>query len=158
MSVRLRVIQGPDAGEAFEITWKPPSQSDTFHGRDIFAPVAGMLASYRAVLDLAKPVADPVLLDLRPGAGPEGQIIHIDRFGNATSNIPASAVPTGAQVRIGNLTVPIHRTYSEVGPGEPVALIGSSDLLEIAVRDGSAAETLPLKLGSSIFIAREDFG
>ena len=140
-------------GEAYEITWTPPSVSPTFHGRDLFAPAAGMLASYRAVLDLARPVPDPMLLDLHPSAGPEGKIIHIDRFGNATTNIPASAVPANAKVRVGNLTLPLRRTYADVASGQPLALIGSSDLLEIAIRDGSAAVKLSLRVGDPVIHA-----
>ncbi len=139
--------------EAFQITWKPLATSQTFHGRDLFAPVAGMLASFRAILDLAKPISDPVLLDLNLSAGPEGQIIHIDHFGNATTNIPSSAVPPNAQIRVGDVTLPLRRTYSDVAPGQPLALIGSSDLLEIAVRDGSAADLFYLKVGNSISLA-----
>src|SRR5882672_11489498 len=120
-------------GEAFQITWKPPASSNTFHGRDLFAPIAGMLASYRALLDLAKPISNPLLLDLSPSLGPEGQIIHIDHFGNATTNIQASAVSPNAQIRVANLTLPLRPTYSDVAPGQPLALIGSSDLLEIAI-------------------------
>lgn len=139
--------------EAFQITWKPQPTSPTFHGRDLFAPVAGMLASFRAILDLGKPVADPVLLDLNISGGPTGQIIHIDHFGNATTNIPASSVPSGAQIRITNLTLPVRRTYSDVPPGQPLALIGSSDLLEIAVRDGSAATKLSLNITDTLAVA-----
>jgi S-adenosylmethionine hydrolase len=139
--------------EAFEIIWKPPTQSSTFHGRDLFAPVAGMLASYRALLDLAKPIPNAILLDLHPATGHSGQIIHIDHFGNATSNIPTSSVPPGARIRIANLTLPLNRTYSDVASGQPLALIGSSDLLEIAMRDGSAADLLQLKIGSPISLA-----
>src|SRR5205814_373800 len=106
--------------EAFQITWKPPTQSPTFHGRDVFAPVAGMLASYRAILDLGKPIDAPVLLDLDLSTGPTGQIIHIDRFGNATTNIPASAVPPSAMIRVANLTLPRLRTYSDVASGQPL--------------------------------------
>ena len=148
--------QGPF--EAFQITWKPLTTSPTFHGRDIFAPIAAMLASFRAILDLAKPISDPELLDLNLSPGPTGQIIHIDHFGNATTNIPGSSVPPNAQIRVGNLAFPLHRTYSDVGPGQPLALIGSRDLLEIAVRDGSAAKTLLLNPGSSISLAREESG
>jgi S-adenosylmethionine hydrolase len=139
--------------EAFQITWKPPATSQTFHGRDLFAPVVGMLASFRAILDLGQPIADPVLLDLNISAGPTGLIIHIDHFGNATTSIPASHVPPHARIRIGNLTLPLHRSYSDVAPGQPLALIGSSDLLEIAVRDGSAADLLHLKTADSISLA-----
>ncbi|HEV8606033.1 MAG TPA: SAM-dependent chlorinase/fluorinase [Tepidisphaeraceae bacterium] len=137
-------------GEAFEIIWKPPISSHTFHGRDIFAPIAGMLASGRALLDLAKPLQTPILLDLHPASGPTGQIIHIDHFGNAITNIPAPLVPPGAHVRIADLALPLHHTYSDVVPGESLALIGSSNLLEIAVRDGSAVQTLNLHVADPV--------
>lgn len=139
-------------GEALQITWKPPTESHTFHGRDLFAPVAGMLASYRAILDLGKPIDAPVLLDLDLSTGPTGQIIHIDRFGNATTNIIALSLSPNAQVRIGELTLPLRRTYADVAPGQPLALIGSSDLLEIAVRDGSAAAELRITAGVAVSI------
>ena len=139
--------------EAYQITWKPPASSQTFHGRDLFAPVAGMLASFRAILDLAKPISDPMLLDLHLSTGKSGQIIHIDHFGNATTNIPAAAVPPNAQLQVGNLTLPLRRTYSDVASGQPLALIGSSELLEIAVRDGSAAALIPLKLDDLVTLA-----
>jgi len=138
--------------EAFQITWKPSTTSQTFHGRDLFAPVAGMLASYRAILDLAKPIDAPVLLDLDLSTGPTGQIIHIDHFGNATTNISASAAPPSAMIRVANLTLPRLRTYSDVAPGQPLALIGSSDLLEVAVRNGSAAKSLSLRISDPITI------
>lgn len=139
-------------GEAYEISWKPPKQSHTFHGRDIFAPVAGMLASYRALLDLAKPISTPVLLDLHPLTGSEGKIIHIDHFGNVTTNILASAIGFHAQVRVGGVTLPLRRTYADVESGQPLALIGSSDLLEIAVRNGSAATQLSLNIKDQVTI------
>jgi S-adenosylmethionine hydrolase len=109
-----------------------------------------MLASFRAILDLAKPLATPILLDLHLSSGPTGQIIHIDHFGNATTNIPASAVPPNVQVRVARLTLPLRRTYSDVAPGQALALIGSNELLEIAIRDGSAASQLSLKVGDAV--------
>jgi len=139
-------------GEFFQITWQPAKPSATFHGRDIFAPVAGMLAAGRAAGDLGRPINDPVMLPLAISPGPGGEIIHIDQFGNATTNIPGSAIGRNTSVRIGNLTLPFSRTYSDVPAGQPVALIGSSELLEIAVRDASAAAKLSLFAGAAVFI------
>jgi S-adenosylmethionine hydrolase len=97
-----------------------------------------------------------VLLDLNLSTGPTGQIIHIDRFGNATTNILASSIPPNAQIRIGKLTLPLRRTYSDVAPGQPLALIGGSDLLEIAVRGGSAANSMSLGIADAIAIIRKE--
>jgi S-adenosylmethionine hydrolase len=56
----------------------------------------------------------------------------------------------GGQVEVGDAVVPLRRTYADVAPGEPVALVGSSGLIEIAVRDGNAATTLGLQRGSVV--------
>jgi len=143
----------------YELTWRPKKlPSHTFHGRDIMAPAAALVASRASdgVLDeLGRRISDPILLDLSP-ATPKahcGRIIHIDHFGNATTNIP---VETLRAVRPKSVTVNqlalgrLRRTYWDVPPGKPLALVGSSGLLEVAVRDGSAASQLQLKVGDEI--------
>ena len=136
-----------------QITWHPPQASATFHGRDILAPVAAMIAAGRAITKLSRPTSAPILLDIKPAITPRGQIIQIDHFGNATTNIPVDLVHSHRQKtirlrkrRIGSL----RRTYTDVPPGHPLALINSSGLLEIAVRDGSAAEKLRLRVGDTV--------
>ena len=130
--------------------------SATFHGRDILAPVAGKLASGSAATQLTTPIEDPVLLDLSPASDDEarGRVIHIDHFGNATTNIRQSAVrQRPVSVRVNRRTIgKVRRTYWDVAPGKPLALIGSSGLLEIAVRDGSAADDLNLRIGDEIVV------
>jgi S-adenosyl-L-methionine hydrolase (adenosine-forming) len=145
-------------GRVHEITWRPDKvPSHTFHGRDIFAPVAGMLASGTKIPTLAKPVSDPILLDVTPvtSADQAGSIIHLDHYGNATTNIAYETIltkkPKNIRVKrreIGGLM----KTYCDVPPGEALALIGSSGLLEIAVRDGSAAKALRLKVGDEVVV------
>jgi S-adenosyl-L-methionine hydrolase (adenosine-forming) len=140
---------------AYEITWRPRTFSHTFHGRDIMAPVAGMLAAEEKLSKLCSAIDDPVLLDFFPASprDPRGQIIQIDHFGNATTNIPYDQVrsrPT-LDVRVkGRKLGRLRRTYWDVAPGEPIALIGSSGLLEIAVRDGSAEQELKVKVGDEV--------
>jgi S-adenosylmethionine hydrolase len=150
-------------GQAHEITWRPAKlPSSTFHGRDIFAPVAAMLACGEPIESLARPIDDPVLLDVAPAesAADRGRIIHIDHFGNATTNIGHELLrdqDQAAQARVirvkGRRVGKLRRTYWDVPPGKPLALIGSSGLLEIAVRDGSAAAELKLKVGDEVRIA-----
>lgn len=144
-------------GKARRITYRPAGVSATFHGRDILAPVAAMLAAGQRLHELATPIDDPVLLDVAPAdlSAGRGQIIQIDHFGNATTNIPYDAVRTRPTVevrvnrkRIGRL----RRTYWDVPPGKPLALIGSAGLLEIAVRDGSAAQDLRLGVGDEVLL------
>lgn len=143
--------------QAYEITWRPPRFSDVFHGRDIMAPVAGMVAAGKSVRSIAEPINDPILLDVVPVERNDrrGQIIHIDHFGNATTNVPYEVV-RAAPMRIvrvkGRSIGRLHRTYSDVTPGDALALIGSSGLLEIAVRDGSAAQKLKLRVGDEVVL------
>jgi len=142
-------------GRAFALAWRPARASDTFHGRDIMGPVAGMLATGRSIAALATPIEDPVLLDVAPagaGGATTGQVIHVDRYGNAMTNVPADLVraASGQSVQVKGHAMRLHRTYTDVAPGEALALIGSSGLLEIAVRDGSAAKDLDVRVGDAV--------
>src|SRR5262249_46021635 len=89
---------------SFELTWRPQEtgkemgtqvffrpqrSSTTFHGRDVMAPAVGMLLQRRSISEIAKPLDEPVLLELQLAESwRQGQIIHIDAFGNATINLP----------------------------------------------------------------------
>jgi S-adenosylmethionine hydrolase len=132
----------------------PPSASPTFHARDVFAPAAAMLASGSPVDALGTPVGDPVIrrtAEARrlPDGAIEGQIIAVDRFGNAVTNLVAAH---GGVVEVGTLQLPVRRTYADVTPGMPLALSGSSGLVEIAVRDGNAAASLGLGRGGIVLL------
>jgi len=138
---------------ARRITWRPSRVSPTFHGRDILAPIAAMIAAGRPISRLSRPAVAPVLLNIKPAVTPHGQIIQIDHFGNATTNIPADLVrsrrPKSISLRARNVGS-LQRTYADVPPGQPLALINSSGLLEIAVRDGSAEKKLRLRIGDKV--------
>ena len=142
---------------AYALTWRPNRFSDVFHGRDILAPVAGMLAAGKSIASLAQAIDDPILLDVAPAQPDDrrGQVIHIDHFGNATTNVPydvVRAIPMRIVHVKGRSVGRLRRTYSDVTPGDPLALIGSSGLLEIAVRDGSAARSLRLHVGDEVVL------
>ena len=132
----------------------PPTASPTFHGRDVFAPAAAQLAA-RVPLDaLGAPFRDPVIKRTpephRTTDGAiAGQVIHIDRFGNAVTNLLA---PHGGEIEVGGQTLPLSRTYSDGVSGAYVALTGSSGLVEIARRDGSAADGLGLTRGAAVVL------
>jgi S-adenosyl-L-methionine hydrolase (adenosine-forming) len=138
--------QGP--GRAAELLWRPDTFSATFHGRDILAPAAGKMAAGLALA--TKAITDPMLLPVSPAATlVDACVIHVDHFGNATTNVSQDLLSDGGSVRgVGEL----RRSYGEVERGQPLALIGSSGLLEIAVREGSAAELLGLKVGDKVII------
>lgn len=142
--------------KAYVLTWRPDRSSDTFHGRDIMAPVVGKLACGHSVTTMARPIDDPVLLPIAPAERPRGQVIHVDAFGNATTNIGGELL-RGIElksVRVhGKKLGRLKRTYWDVAPGKPLALVGSSGLLEIAVRDGDAARQLKLKVGDEVCLS-----
>jgi S-adenosylmethionine hydrolase len=133
--------------------WFQEPVSATFHGRDVFASVAGHLAAAVRPSRLATPTEEFHRLALpaprRTAAGYTGEIVHCDRFGNLVTNITAaevSALGGGIRVEIaGNVIGRVSRTYADSATGHLVALVGSGGRLEIAVRDGSARERLALE-------------
>jgi S-adenosylmethionine hydrolase len=142
--------------------------SATFHGRDIFAPVAGHLSLGAEPDRFGHPIEDYVRLTLpRPSqCGAKsitGEILHIDRFGNLVSNIGredferlASGGPiTALQVEIAGRTIPIVAYYAQVAPGAPGALIGSANYLEIFVHQGDASRLLRAGRGSEVLVSSE---
>jgi S-adenosylmethionine hydrolase len=132
----------------------PPGAAPTFHGRDVFAPAAADLAQGIALDALGDPCADPVVrrtpeATRREDGAMAGVVITIDRFGNAVTNLMARR---GGTVDVGGRVFPIVRTYSEMEKGKAAALVGSNGLLEIAVRDGSAATELALRRGAPVLL------
>ena len=138
------------------------SLSSTFHGRDIFAPVAAHL-SRGVALDHLGPVADHIeMLDLaRPRVNDngtlDGEIISVDHFGNLITNISvmdlsAARMPRRRlEVSVGPHRIgPIRTTYADVAVGEPVALIDSAQMLEIAINRGSATQALGVTRGAPV--------
>jgi S-adenosylmethionine hydrolase len=132
----------------------PSDAAPTFHGRDVFAPAAAALARGANVSSLGAPHSNPVIRRtpevVREADGwLRGEVIVVDRFGNAVTNL--FGVHDG-QVHIGPRAIPLRRTYADVAPGEPVALVGSSGLIEVAVRDGNAAAALGIVRGTTVRI------
>ena len=132
----------------------PPGASATFHARDVFAPAAAQLAIGAAIDAMGGVCLDPVVRRTpearRAGDGSViGQIIAIDRFGNAISNLIA---PRGGRVEIKGRTLPIVRTYADGIVGDVIALVGSSGFVEIAQRDGNAARALELTRGTRVIL------
>ncbi len=132
--------------------------SATFHGRDIMAPAAGLLAQGTPAAAISQPFAGyvrgPDVAATRQGTAIHGNVIHIDRFGNCISNIPGAWLTAGAEaVRFGAMSEQaLRRFYGEVPPGEPICLIGSHGYLELAVRDGQAAERYGIRRGDPVTV------
>lgn len=137
--------------------------SPVFHGRDLFAPAAAWLAAGGTLARLGPTVVDPVRLALPiPERGSEacgGVVIHVDRFGNLTTNLTEADVAelagSGAvEVLLSQRTLPLVRTYADVPEGEACALVGSAGRIEIAVNRASAAERLGAGRGASVRVRR----
>lgn len=133
--------------------------SSTFHGRDLFAPAASLLASGASAADLGDPIEDPVVLAPSPGprrtsVGWTGRIVSVDRFGNLITDLRRDHLgdePGGVTVVLPTAdTVPLVRTYGEVATGGLVALIGSGGFVEVACNGGSAAAITGLDVGAEI--------
>jgi len=141
--------------------------SATFHGRDVFAPVAAHLAAGAAFEELGEPHPSLVRLEVpRPAfadSTADAHVLHVDRFGNLVLDVTREAFDAwapgaGAFVTIragGAQTHGIRRTYSDVAAGALAAYWGSGGRLELAVRNGSAAAALGLRTGDRVQIAVE---
>ena len=138
-----------------------PNVSFVFHGRDIFSPAAAHLANGVPLLDLGTEFTDPVRLQLpqpqRIDNGWRGEIIHIDHFGNLTSNIRVENLGADIQnkdkiiVTLDGIKIKgMVNTFGERAEGEVVALLGSTGNLIVSVVNGNAADKLNIKVGERI--------
>lgn len=140
--------------------WRAPDPSTTFHGRDIFAPVAAHLAAGRALTDVGSPLEALTTLrwalPITDEQGIQGWTVHIDHFGNCITNIPHALFEKrrdGRAVKCfaGNATLRgVEPTYGAVAEGEPLLVFGSSGFLEVAVNGGNAAKLLGIQKGEPV--------
>jgi len=136
-----------------------PKVSHVFHGRDVFAPVAAHLARGVPLYALGTLIRDPVRLSLpKPQSTPagwQGQVIHIDHFGNISTNIREENLghPDHVDVRLCGASISgMVRTFGERPPGELVALYGSTGNLIISVVNGDAARRLNASVGDPVSV------
>jgi S-adenosyl-L-methionine hydrolase (adenosine-forming) len=132
--------------------WRQQQASRTFHGRDLFGPVAGHIAAGVRLHLLGRSLADirrPFGLDLAEGFN--GTVVHVDTYGNLVTNILASALPEEQfRVRLGRHVITSAAYYAAVAPGALLALVGSAGLLEISARDASAAALTGAQRGTPV--------
>ena len=135
--------------------------SATFHGRDIFAPVAAHLAAGLPIERVGRRLSGlhPLLLpESRADHGTvHGQVLYVDHFGNLITNVPAATLESfpaqKVSVTIGRMVIrPLSSTYASVPHGSPVLLVGSWGMLEIAIRNGRAADVLDAVDGTSVTV------
>ena len=175
-----RMFVGPDNGlfhMAYE--WESPLEaveltnpeyhlariSKTFHGRDIFSPVAAHLAAGVEFSTLGEGL-DPASLVRLPEIGPiikehgiECSIVHVDHFGNVVTNLSREVLESTGKipkwVRIGETRAIFAETFADVSKNDPVAYFNSTDFLEVGIRNGSAADQLQLKQRKMIHLEAE---
>jgi hypothetical protein len=135
--------------------------SATFHGRDLFAPLAGELAAGRVTPGRLGPVIEALAVRSSPRRRPvvgetgvEGSVVTIDRFGNLITDIEGEWVARFAsrQVRVGTQVVTIGRTYADCQGGDYLALVNAFGVLEIARANGNAAASLGLGRGTTVVL------
>lgn len=159
-----RRLVGPDNGlfepalrrarsaEAWRITWQPARLSASFHGRDLFAPVAARLAR-------GEPVpGEPVPLDrVRRPDWPEvlAEIVYVDAYGNAMTGLSAGALPPDAMFTIAGRRIAAAAVFGAVPPGTAFWYVNSLGLIEIAINQGDAAAALGLAIGTAVSWERE---
>jgi S-adenosyl-L-methionine hydrolase (adenosine-forming) len=158
----LHRTPGYEARTLDNAEYQRPQVSATFHGRDIFAPAAAHIA-IGVVIDAFGPPCTPLMA---PWTAPRleagtlhGEVIHIDRFGNAVTNIMRKDLerlsPRMEHLKVrtaGRDTAPLSRTYGDHPPDTLTALIGSCGHLEIAVTMGNCARRLGLKVEDPVTV------
>lgn len=155
-----RWFVGPDNGlfnviaaraeqfEAWYVNWIPENLSSSFHGRDLFAPLAARLAQGH--------LPEQGMLERADIAGCSGElfeVIYVDHFGNLITGVRASEVDEVEGLRIGDTPVPRARTFSDVPTGSPLCYSNSNGLLEIAVNQGRADEYFGAGVGEPVYPA-----
>ncbi|MCU0933337.1 MAG: SAM-dependent chlorinase/fluorinase [Thiobacillaceae bacterium] len=154
-----RWFVGPDNGllsivaarseraRVWHIHWRPPELSDSFHGRDLFAPVAARLAAGDFPADWLTPVD---ALQVRFDAADLPRILYIDHYGNAWTGIRGGLVDPGLNIEAKGATLAWKRVFSEAAKAEAFWYVNSAGLVEIAANRASAAELLGLKVGDPV--------
>lgn len=146
--------------------WRVPDPSPTFHGRDIFAPVAAHLASGVAIAALGSPISvtSPVRLPI-PAAHQAGGTLHgtlqyIDHFGNLITTIPGEWVGSHQTwaLTIHGQTIGAVNTYGDVAPQQLAALVGSHGWVEVAVNGGNAQARFQAQVGDGVEVVLEEEG
>ncbi len=139
--------------------------SNTFHGRDVFAPVAAHLLNGVYVEEFGPQITDvakPKFVEItRNEKSISGEVLHVDGFGNIITNIPAKVVSAftldAIMVELA-AHEPIHmkmaRAYADAKHGEPMALVGSHNYLEIALNQGNAADKFSVRAGDLVVLSK----
>jgi len=149
--------------EVFEIGYENgATESDTFHGRDVFAPAAAAVheAGVRELETVECIEAVGEWTDLRFPApdvradGATGEVLVVDGFGNAVTNLPGGLLTDRSAVRVNGEKQPVARAYAAVDPGEPLVTVGSHGNVELAVNRGRGDERFGVAAGERVELTR----
>jgi len=141
--------RAPDA-RLWEIIWHPGPLSPSFHGRDLFAPVAARLAIGDPIAELAQPADDESAI--RDWPDDLAEIVYIDHYGNALTGLRGALLAPEARLVAGGRSLGLAATFSAVPPGAAFWYINSNGLAEIAVNGARADEALGLAIGREIAV------
>jgi S-adenosylmethionine hydrolase len=131
----------------WRIVWRPSAQSVSFHGRDLFAPVAAWIAAGNLAKDKLEEMP---ALTAQLGPGDLAEVIYIDHYGNALTGLRACNVSRSAKIEVGGQQLAYARVFSDVAAGRAFWYENSVGLVEIAVSGGSAAQRMELQVGDAI--------
>ncbi|MGH8727528.1 MAG: SAM hydrolase/SAM-dependent halogenase family protein [Burkholderiales bacterium] len=145
----LSVLASRSPANFFRITWRPPDLSRSFHGRDLFAPIAAAIAKGEFPKDKVEQAES---LKINFGAGDLAEVIYIDHYGNAITGLRAESLNSNARLRIGGHTLQPAEVFSCLNPGELCWYENSIGLIEIAMNRGNAAQQLNLSIGQTVSI------
>lgn len=144
-----RALSAQEKVACWEISWRPEKLSNSFHGRDLFAPVAAQLACAES------PPGEPMAVPNVTGAIDDLlEVIFIDDFGNAITGLRAGNLETSVKLVINAHELNHARTFSDVVKGQAFWYENANGLIEIAINQGSAAEGLNLSIGTPVAIRR----
>jgi len=140
-----QVLRRASRWRCWEIVWRPKQISASFHGRDLFAPIAAQLMSSGVDSERLNEIDDPELCSNWPDD--LHQIVYCDAYGNGVTGLRAEDIEQGCRVIINGHSISAATTFSDVAVGAPLWYSNSAGLLEIAVNQGSAVEQLGLAIG-----------
>lgn len=145
------VVRRASSAEIWQIAWRPGSLSNSFHGRDLFAPVAAMLA--RGDFSALKPTAFQTAR-LSQWGDELAEVIYIDHFGNLITGLRAASLSTDCSLQYRGQDVPRVRIFADVPVGQRLCYENSNGLLEIALNQGRADEYYDAAIGDEITLVR----
>ena len=149
----LSIVTGrAEHRQYYEILWRPERLSASFHGRDLFAPVASMLATDSLPGGSLRSIAT---LNVNLTAPERERVIYVDHYGNAMTGIPARLVVESDVLSVNGHVLGRAGVFSEVPKGQAFWYVNSLELVEIAVNGGSAAEKLGIGVGMPVSWVRE---